>query len=331
MLAVLGIKESANFNAATVVFKVSIVLFVILAGIAYINTANYQPFLPYGFFGISFFGYTAIGQSDPAGNPVGVLAGSSIVFFAYIGFDAVTTNAEECRNPQRDLPIGIIASLTISSLLYVAVSLVLVGMVPYNQIDRDAPLSSAFGAVGLPWAQFIVACGALAGLTSVLLVMLMGQPRILMAMARDGLLPKQFFTDIHPVYKTPYKCTILTNCFVALVSALVPLSVLVELVSIGTLMAFAMVNISVLILRKVKPDIPRPFLCPGYPLVPAAGAATCILLMISLPSANWIRLIIWFAIGCCVYYCYGIRGQHRQNYPATGYVSTNTTASSSDI
>jgi APA family basic amino acid/polyamine antiporter len=294
-----------------VVFKVVIVLFVILGGIAFINPANYQPFLPYGFFGISFFGQTAIGGTDTRGDSVGVLAATSIVFFAFIGFDAVSTQAEECENPQRDMPIGIVGSLLISTILYVSVALVLVGMVPYQQIDRDAPLSSAFGDHGMKWAQIIISFGALAGLSSVMLVNLLGQPRILMAMARDGLLPKEFFSDIHPVFRTPYRSTALTGLFVATVGALVPLSVLVELVSMGTLMAFGFVNVSVSILRRTKPDLPRPFKCPYCPWVPGVGALSCFLLMLSLPSTNWVRLVVWFLVGMCIYKFYSVPNMAR--------------------
>lgn len=312
LILIRGIKESTYVNNGMVVFKVLVVLFVILVGMAYTKTENYSPFMPYGFFGLSFFGYTAIGESDASGNSVGVLAGASVVFFAYIGFDGVTTCAEECKNPQRDLPIGIIGSLAISTVLYVALSIVLVGMVPYKEIDRDSPVSSAFGYVGLPWAEVIVTLGALAGLTSVLMMSLLGQPRILMAMARDGLLPKKFFTDIHPVYRTPHKITALIGVLVSVISSLIPLTVLVELVSMGTLMAFALVNISVIRLRYISPDIVRPFRCPCFPYIPGAGAVLCLLLMLSLPSENWFRLIGWFGLGMIIYYNYGRHHASRQ-------------------
>jgi APA family basic amino acid/polyamine antiporter len=305
-----GIKESARLNTIMVITKVAIVIFVIIAGSLYVKAENYHPFLPFGFFGISFFGYSAIGQTDPSGAAVGVLAGSAIVFFAYIGFDAVSCNAEETKNPQRDLPIGILGSLAISTVLYVLVSIVLVGMIPYNLIDREAPISDAFHRVGLGWCEWIIALGALAGLTSVLMVTLLGQPRIFMAMARDSLLPA-FFAESHRKFQTPYKSTVVTGIFVSLFAGFIPLSILVELVSIGTLFAFAIVNISVILLRKKHPEIPRPFKCPGVPYIPALGAALCFLLMISLPSANWIRLIIWFALGQAIYYFYGKKNQEK--------------------
>jgi amino acid transporter len=228
-----------------------------------------------------------------------------VCFTPSSGFDSVTCQAEETKNPQRDLPIGIIGSLAISTVLYVAVSLVLVGMVPYTLINIDAPLSDAFGHHGLRWAEFIIALGAIVGITSVLLVTLMGQSRILMAMARDGLLPESFFGAIHPKYATPYKSTILTGVIVAVISSLIPLSVLVELVSIGTLLAFTIVCLSIIILRRTAPNVPRPFLCPWVPVVPGLGAFVCIMLMLSLPSTNWLRLIGWLGIGMLIYVFYG--------------------------
>ena len=300
LVLIRGIRESTSLNNVMVGIKVSVVLFVILGGIAFINPKNYEPFAPYGYAGISFFGHTAFGGTDKQGNSVGVLAGGSLVYFAFIGFDAVSTHSEECEDPQTDLPRGIVGSLLISSVLYLGVSLVLVGMVPYQEIDRDAPLSAAFGVHGVKWAQVIVALGALAGLSSVMLVNLLGQPRILMAMARDGLLPT-FFLDIHPTFRTPYRSTALTGLLVATVSAFVPLSVLVELVSMGTLLAFGFVNVSVLILRQTQPDLHRPFRCPWCPYIPLAGALSCFLLMLSLPSSNWVRLIVWALIGVGIY------------------------------
>jgi APA family basic amino acid/polyamine antiporter len=302
-----GIKESTMMNTAIVVIKIGVILLVIFAGLAFVKAENYTPFMPYGFFGISFFGNTVIGESDNTGNAVGVFAGASIVFFSYIGFDSVTTNAEECKNPQRDLPIGIVGSLAISTVLYVAVSLVLVGMVPYNTIDRSAPISIAFRDVGQHWAEFIIGLGALSGLSSVLLVTLMGQPRIMLAMSRDGLLPKYIFSAIHPIFHTPYRSTFLTGIFVCLVAGLIPQSVVVELVSMGTLLAFAFVNISVIVLRRRQPELHRPFKCPWVPYLPGVGAAFCFLLMLSLPSTNWVRLFIWFTLGQIVYFGYSRR------------------------
>ena len=259
----------------------------------------------YGFAGISFFGNVVAGQVNGNGDPSGVLAGASIVFFSYIGFDAVSCQAEECKRPQVDLPVGIILSLAISTVLYVAVSLVLVGMVPYYLIDENVGVSAAFGAHGLVWAEYIIDLGALIGMTSVLLVTSMGQPRVMLAMARDGLLPMSFFGAIHPVYGTPYKSTVLTGVFVSLLSSLVPLSILVELVSIGTLLAFLIVCVSILVLRHTNPAIHRPFRCPWVPVVPLLGAFLCLMLMLSLPGSNWYRLAIWLAIGMALYFGWG--------------------------
>jgi APA family basic amino acid/polyamine antiporter len=236
-----------------------------------------------------------------------MLAGSATIFFAYIGFDAVSTQSEEARNPQRDVPIGIIASLIICTFLYIAVAAVLTGMVPYNKINIDAPVSDAFAQVGLPWAQFLIAVGAITGITSVLLVMMLSQPRVLLAMARDGLVPPAFFGAIHPKFQTPWKSTILTGVFVGTLAALLPLNVLAELVNIGTLLAFLMVCAAVLIMRRTHPNANRPFKVPFMPITPILGIVTCLVLMFSLPGENWVRLVVWLAIGFCIYFSYGIR------------------------
>ncbi|HLD45669.1 MAG TPA: amino acid permease, partial [bacterium] len=209
-----GIRESARLNAVMVFTKVAVVLFVIVLGAFYINPDNWVPFAPHGWSGLSFFGKTILGQSGLNGQPLGMLAGAAVVFFAYIGFDSVSTHAEEAINPQKDVPIGIIASLLICTVLYIAVTAVLTGMVPSSEISIDAPVADAFKQVGLPWAQFIIALGALAGITSVLLVLLLSLPRVLLAMARDGMLPESFFGAVHPKYRTPWKSTILVGCFV---------------------------------------------------------------------------------------------------------------------
>ena len=304
-ILVIGIKESANFNTAIVAVKLVIVLFVIIVGAFYVKPANWFPFAPFGYTGVSFFGKTLMGQTGAGGEPLGVLAGAAMIFFAYIGFDSVSTHAEEAVNPQKDVPTGIIASLIICTTLYILVSLVLTGMVPYNHINIDAPVSDAFRQVGLPWAQFLISLGALAGITSVLLVMMLSQPRVLIAMARDGLVPESFFGAIHEKYRTPYKSTILTAIVVALMAALIPLRILAELVNIGTLLAFVIVCAAVLIMRKTNPDADRPFRCPASPYVPIAGIAFCMLLMFSLPAENWLRLFVWLAIGLVIYFAYG--------------------------
>jgi APA family basic amino acid/polyamine antiporter len=300
-----GIKESAGFNTAMVIVKVAVVLLVIVLGAMYVNPANWQPFAPFGYSGLSVFGHTILGQAGSSGAPVGVLAGAAMIFYAYIGFDSVSTHAEEARNPQRDVPIGIIASLIICTVLYIAVSAVITGMVPYDRISIDAPVSDAFRQVGLGWAQFIISLGAIAGITSVLLVLMLSQPRIFLAMARDGLLPKSFFGAIHEKFRTPWKSTILTGFFVAILSAILPLRLLAELVNIGTLFAFVIVCAAVLIMRKTNPDADRPFRVPLVPFVPVAGILTCLLLMFSLPAENWLRLVVWLVIGFCIYFFYG--------------------------
>jgi APA family basic amino acid/polyamine antiporter len=306
---VMGIKESANFNAVMVVIKLAVVFFVIGVGIRYVKPENWTPFAPYGYGGIGFFGIPVWGQIHN-GQIAGMLAGAATIFFAYIGFDAVSTQSEEARNPQRDVPIGIITSLIICTLLYIAVASILTGMVPYNKINRDAPVSDAFAQVGLPWAQFLIAVGALTGITSVLLVMTLSQPRVLLAMARDGLLPPKFFAAVHPRFKTPWKSTILTGIFVATLGGFLPLNVLAELVNIGTLLAFTIVCAAVLIMRKTHPDAPRPFKVPFMPVTPILGIVTCLILMFSLPWENWMRLGIWLIIGFGIYFSYGVRHSH---------------------
>ncbi len=302
---VIGIKESAGFNAFMVIFKLLIVLFVIAVGAFYVDPKNWVPFAPYGLSGLSFFGKTVVGQHGLAGEPLGMLAGAAIIFFAYIGFDSVSTHAEEAKNPRRDVPIGIIVSLVLCTVLYIAVAAVITGMVPYDKINIDAPVADAFAQAGLPWARFLISLGAITGITSVLLVMMLSQARVLLAMARDGLLPIGFFGAVHERFRTPHKATMLTGAFVATVAALVPLRVLADLVNIGTLLAFVIVCAAVLIMRRTNPDAPRPFRVPYSPLVPILGIGSCLLLMFSLPSENWLRLLIWLLIGFVIYFFYG--------------------------
>jgi APA family basic amino acid/polyamine antiporter len=236
-----------------------------------------------------------------------MLAGAAIAFFSYIGFDAVSTQAEEARRPSRDVPIGILASLLICTLLYVAVIAVLTGMVPYDKIDLGAPVSKAFEQVGLGWAQFLIAAGGLTGITSVLVVLLLSLPRVLLAMARDGLISPGFFGAVHKTFKTPYKATILTGSFVALMAAFLPMPVLLNLANIGTLFAFAIVCAAVLVMRKTDPGADRPFRVPLVPITPVLGIFACLVLMFSLPAANWLRLLAWLAIGLVIYFAYGRR------------------------
>jgi APA family basic amino acid/polyamine antiporter len=304
IILVKGIQESATFNAGIVMLKVAIVLFVIVVGARYVDPANWTPFAPFGLTGVSFFGHTLFGQTGPGGQPVGMLAGAAIVFFAYIGFDSVSTHAEEARNPSRDVPIGIIVSLVLCTFLYIAVAAVLTGMVPYDKINIDAPVSDAFRQVGLPWAQLLISIGAVAGITSVLLVMMLSQPRIFLAMARDGLLPTGFFGAVHERFRTPWKSTILTGICVAIMGAFLPLRILAELVNIGTLLAFVIVCAAVLIMRKTHPDANRPFRAPLGPVVPVLGILCCLVLMFSLPAENWVRLGVWLFIGLVIYFVY---------------------------
>jgi APA family basic amino acid/polyamine antiporter len=304
---VIGIRISATFNALMVAIKLAVVFLIIAVGIFYIDPQNWRPFAPYGYSGISFFGKTIMGQQGAGGEPLGAIAGAAIVFYAYIGFDSVSTHAEEARNPSRDVPIGIIASLTLCTVLYIAVAAVLTGMVPYDKIDIDAPLSRAFSRVGVPWAHFLISAGALTGITSVLMVLMLSQPRIMLAMARDGLLPAGFFGSVHERFRTPWKSTVLTGSVVGLMGALLPLRMLAELVNIGTLLAFVIVCAAVLIMRYRQPEIERPFRCPLVPLVPLLGIAFCLLLMFSLPAENWFRLIAWLLLGIVIYFGYSKR------------------------
>ncbi len=305
VILVKGIRESAGVNTGMVIVKVAIVLLVIVLGAQYVKPENWQPFAPFGYSGLSVFGHTILGETGPGGAPIGVLAGAAMIFFAYIGFDSISTHAEEARRPERDVPIGIIASLIICTVLYIAVAAVITGMVPYDKINIDAPVSNAFKQVGLGWAQFLISLGAITGITSVLLVMMLSQPRIFLAMARDGLLPKSFFGAVHEKFRTPWKATILTGIFVAVLGALLPLRLLAELVNIGTLFAFVVVCSAVLIMRRTNPEAARPFRAPLVPFVPIAGILTCLLLMFSLPAENWWRLVIWLVIGFCIYFFYG--------------------------
>ncbi len=307
VILVIGIRESARFNSTMVIIKVAIVLLVVAVGAFFVNPAHWRPFAPFGWAGLSLFGQTVWGMVGKDGAPVGALAGAAIIFFAYIGFDSVSTHAEEARRPHRDVPIAIVASLVICTVLYIAVAAVITGMVPYNELSIEAPVAAAFETVGLTWAQFVVALGAVVGITSVLMVLMLSQPRVLLAMARDGLLPTSFFGAVHTRFRTPWKSTILTGLVVAVLAGLIPLQILAELVNIGTLLAFVIVCLAVLIMRRINPDAARPFRCPWVPGIPVLGTLTCLLLMFSLPVQNWWRLAIWLAIGLAIYFGYGRR------------------------
>src|SRR5262245_32895284 len=305
-ILVKGIKESSTVNAILVAVKRGAVLFVILVGAFYVNPSNWEPFAPYGWTGINVFGYEVAGQHTGKGKPLGMIAGAALIFFAYIGFDAVSTQAEEAKNPQRNVPIGILASLLICTVLYVAVVAVLNGMVHYDQIDEKAGVATAFDQVGLKWVDALVAASAIAGITSVLLVLLIGSARVIMAMARDGLL-WPFLARIHPKFRTPWVGSIIIGLFVALFAGTLPLGALLELTNIGTLFAFAVVCGAVLVLRYTDPAHPRPFRVPAAPVVCVLGVSSCLLLMLSLPAQNWYRLFIWMGLGLIIYFTYGMR------------------------
>jgi basic amino acid/polyamine antiporter, APA family len=287
-ILVIGIKESARFNATIVTIKVAVVLFVIGLGIHYVNFANWghdwSSFAPMGFSGIG--------------------AGAAYIFFAYIGFDAVSTTAQEAKNPQRDLPIGIIVSLLICTLLYILVAGVLTGMVRWQDVNIEAPLAEAFLDRGLSLASHVITLGALAGLTSVMLVMLLGQTRVLYSMANDGLLPRKFFAAVHPKFRTPYKNTILVGILAAIVGSITPIDDIGKMVNIGTLLAFVIVCIAVMVLRSTNPGQARPFRTPWVPFVPVMGILFNGYMMYKLGWVNWARLIVWLIIGLVIYFTY---------------------------
>ena len=324
----LGVKLSSRVNFVIVAIKLGIVLFVIIAGAFYVKTRLWHPFIPPSGSKPAPGGaesnttpliQTLFGYKAGAFGWSGIFSGAALVFFAYIGFDIVATAAEETKKPQRDLPIGILASLAICTVLYVAVSLVVTGMVPYNKISTAAPLAEAFRAVGHPNFATVVAIGALAGLTTVMLILMLGQSRIFFAMSRDRLLPSGF-SRVSERYGTPYLSTIITGVVVAAIAAFVPLTSLAELVNIGTLFAFVVVSVGVVVLRHTHPDLPRAFRTPLVPLVPILSVAACIWLMLNLPDQTWIRFAVWMAIGLVIYALYGVRRSRVGNgdgaYPA---------------
>src|SRR5438105_6368097 len=300
-----GIYDSATFNATMVGIKVAAVIFVIVVGVFYIDPTNWHPFAPYGWTGLNFFGFQIAGMKNAGGEPVGMLAGAAIIFFAYIGFDSVSTHTEEAKNPQRDVPIGIVTSLIVCTVLYIAVVAVLTGMVKYDQLDINAPVSLAFKQKGIGWAEGVIACAGVAGITSVMLVMMLSAPRVFLAMARDGLVPRSFFGAVHPRFRTPWKATILIGVSVIIMAGLLPLDALLLLTNIGTLFAFVIVCAAVLIMRRIYPNAERPFRCPWVPFIPIMGVLSCLMLMFSLPWDNWVRLFGWMAIGLVIYFSYG--------------------------
>ena len=287
----IGIKESAKFNTAIVVVKVAVVLFVLGLGAKYIHPGNW---------GTNWAGFAPFGWG-------GIGAGAAYIFFAYIGFDAVSTTAQEAKNPQRDLPIGMIASLSVCTLLYIGVAAVLTGMVPWQSVNIEAPIARAFLDRGLNWASNIIVVGALAGLTSVMLVMLLGQTRVLYAMASDGLLPKKFFAEVHPRFRTPFRNTFLVGILAGVVGAVTPIDDIGKMVNIGTLLAFVIVCIAIIVLRRTDPEKERPFRTPWVPFVPVMGILFNGYMMIKLGWLNWARLIVWLAIGLVVYFSYSVK------------------------
>ena len=293
-LLVIGIKQSADTNTLLVGIKAVVLVVFVAAGAAYINRDNLTPFIPPNTGAFGHFGWS------------GVLRGAGVMFFAYIGFDAVSTAAQEAKNPSRDMPIGILSSLAICTVIYIAVAIVLLGIVPYQQLNVADPLAVGIDATGLRWLSPVIKIAALFGLFSTMLVNLLAQTRIFYSMSRDGLLPKVFAT-VHPRFRTPHVSTIMTGAIIALVAGLTRIDVLGQLVSIGTLLAFVLVSIGIIILRKTLPDAPRPFRTPGVPYVPVIGALICLAQMVGLPMATWERLLIWLAIGLVVYFSYSLK------------------------
>lgn len=299
-ILVRGIKQAASTNNLMVAIKVVVVLFIIILGAQYINTANWDPFIP------ARGSYTdALGNSHSAFGMLGIVAGAAYIFFAYIGFDTVSTHAGEAKNPQKDVPYGIITSLIVCTILYILVALVLTGMVNYKDIDIMAPIAAAFGAVGLNYAVFIISIAALAGLTSVTIVMLLGQSRIFYAISKDGLLPKKTFGEVHPKFRTPWKSNLLIGSIVSVIAAFTPIDSISKMVNIGTLLAFVIVCIAVWVMRKKEPTRHRPFKTPAIWFVAPMGVIFNLGMMLTLEWQNWVRLIGWLLFGLIIYFMYG--------------------------
>jgi len=283
-LLIRGVKESARVNLIIVIIKLAVIVVFIILAARHTNPANWKPFMPYGF--------------------SGVMTAAGIVFLAFVGFDAVSTTAEEAVNPQRDMPIGIMVSLAIATVLYMAVAAIMTGVVPYKLLNVPDPVALVMNTLHMPWASALISVGAIAGITSVLLVLMLGQPRILFAMSRDGLLPR-FLSKVHHRFRTPHRTTLFTGIVVAVAAAIMRLDTAAELCSIGTLLAFIIVSAGVIVLRYTRQDLKRPFKVPFFPVTPALGILLCGYLMYNLPFATWLRLIVWLIIGLVLYAFYG--------------------------
>lgn len=306
LLLMWGIRESASVNAVIVVIKIAIILVFIAVGAFYIRWANYTPFIPANTGRFGDYGWS------------GILRGAGVIFFAYIGFDAVSTAAQETKNPQRAMPAGILGSLLVCTILYIAFAFVLTGMVNYRAMKGDAaPVATAIDLTPYPWLQLLIKLGIILGFTSVILVALLGQSRVFFSMAEDGLLPR-FFAAIHPRWRTPWRSNLLFLVFVGLLAGFVPMSRLAHMTSIGTLLAFVIVCAGVLALRRMQPELPRPYRVPLVPLVPILGILVCAVMMYSLGAATWIRLVGWLVIGLAVYFGYGRLHSRRQHQAVAG-------------
>lgn len=310
---VIGIRMSSRFNLIVTAIKLCVVLFFIILGLFYIKPSNWSPFIPPA-------------KPAPGGGSIwdtpllqvithtaqvnfgfaGIITGAAVVFFAYIGFDIVATTAEETRNPQRDMPIGIIGSLIVCTILYMLVSLIMTGLVPYTKLGTAAPMATAFQAIGLSWAAGLVSLGAICGLTAVIMILMLGQSRVFFSMSRDRLLPA-WFAKVHPRFGTPYRITIIMGILIAVVAAFTPIAAVSELVNIGTLLAFVLVSIGVIVLRRTQPNLKRSFRTPLVPFIPIVAALACLYLMISLPLITWARFLVWLVIGIAIYFAYGMR------------------------
>ena len=288
----IGIRESAKINNIIVAIKIAVILLFVFLGVSHIDFANFNPFAPFGW--------------------KGIMAGAAIIFFAYIGFDAVSTAAEETSNPKRDVPLGLMLCLVVIIILYVSVAFVLTGMVPYKEIDVGNALPAALARIGIRWGGALVATGAIIGMISTLLVTLYGQVRIFMVMARDGLLPDSF-ARVHPVHKTPHICTWITGTVTAAIAGLFPLTMIIDLCNIGTLFAFVLVSIGVIVLRKTRPEVERKFKTPGVPFTPLITVGFCLYLMYSLPKVTWIRFGAWLLAGLLIYFLYSVKHSRLQH------------------